>query len=280
MGLPPFSGQLKAGQASPSDQSVPPIARDTSVSSSEAPDASMSPTPHSFKVGDKVKVVKATDTGRCMWVQSMEDCIGNEYVIDRIGDWKVHLKGVNWGIPLSSLAPAEYKPEVGDVVEFEYKGTKYQGLIFQTSSHKSFELPVAYFTMDGQYCDWVRSNAHRIQNLVKTGHIVGNVNTDNYMSIAKAYFSRTFSPDPDKSYEENQKAWVEFHGIKVGSKVKVTRTVESKENGWCRETDLSAMVGIVYKVGWIYPSNGFSLHMVDSRVGNGMDVPYFALEPA
>ena len=86
----------------------------------------------------------------------------------------------------------------------------------------------------------------------------------------------TFTPDPDKSYAENQAAWVEFYGLEKGSKLKATRGYSTNEGGYFGTGQ--DKTGVLYAFEWDQSSSGIYLQ----RIGDTGSTyyPYFALEPA
>jgi hypothetical protein len=78
------------------------------------------------------------------------------------------------------------------------------------------------------------------------------------------------------TYAEQQAKWVEFYGLKDGSKVKVVREYKSKEGGFTLppiKTD-AEYVGIEVVV------SSVCLQSIDIEMGDrGNSFPYFVLEP-
>jgi hypothetical protein len=102
----------------------------------------------------------------------------------------------------------------------------------------------------------------------------GNMHNWHLDSLAPAPL--TYTADPDKSYEENQAAWVKFHGLEVGSKVKVVRKFEDDEDGckcrawnaWDWKAEQQGEILVIYSV------------RSDCIWFDSGRYPYFALEPA
>ena len=96
--------------------------------------------------------------------------------------------------------------------------------------------------------------------------------------MAQPTKSATSSEDaPDKSYAENQAAWVAFHGLKVGSKVKVVRKFEANEGGF-KGSRWDYCSGKANRQGTVISINGISSYHL--LLKGGSSYPYFALEPA
>ena len=77
-----------------------------------------------------------------------------------------------------------------------------------------------------------------------------------------------------KSYDERQAEWIERNGIKVGSRVRVTRAAESGEDGWPYSwfSVMSSEINEPRKVDFVDKKHGITL------VGSWC-FPYFVLEP-
>lgn len=88
----------------------------------------------------------------------------------------------------------------------------------------------------------------------------------------------TFTPDPDKSYAENQAAWCKFYGVTNSSQVKILRLAEKGEGDWnglCAVSDTS-LIGEIVPISLLYAgSDGISL----GGRGSACHLPYFCLEP-
>jgi transcription antitermination factor NusG len=84
------------------------------------------------------------------------------------------------------------------------------------------------------------------------------------------------APTLTGTYEERQKQWLEYHGLKVGSKVKVVRKFKEDEDGCdCMESsEKDDAVGSVFTVIEIRET-----YIVVSRLKDNC-FPYSALEPA
>ena len=84
-----------------------------------------------------------------------------------------------------------------------------------------------------------------------------------------------FYPVPEPTYAERQAQWVKENNVKVGTKVRVTRTFTENEDGSrCWEyDDLVGMSGVVGEYGIASHNLG-----VDMSDGSFRAVPYFALE--
>lgn len=74
------------------------------------------------------------------------------------------------------------------------------------------------------------------------------------------------------TYDEQQEQWIKYHGLKVGSKVRIVREADANENGWDNT--------------WPGTSVGTEMTITDNRGDKGLFTdrycayPYFALEPA
>lgn len=85
---------------------------------------------------------------------------------------------------------------------------------------------------------------------------------------------------PASSYADRQAAWVEEHGLKIGSKVKVTRKAEDREDGWpvCWSFSMDSLVGNEYEIVGLDASTGVQLPGAEAIFGK-WNLPYFVLEP-
>jgi len=101
---------------------------------------------------------------------------------------------------------------------------------------------------------------------------------DNFAGYVSAKYLAlaSFAPNPDASYAENQKAWIEYYKIDEESRLKVVCKFERQEGGfdgtvWDCPDSKEAMQGKAYNV-----------ERIDSGhiVLYGNYFPYFALEPA
>ena len=84
-----------------------------------------------------------------------------------------------------------------------------------------------------------------------------------------------FYPAPEHTYAERQAQWVKENNVKVGTKVRVTRTFTEDEDGSCcwAHDDLVGMTGVVI-------DDCIASHnlVVDMSYGSARVIPYFALE--
>jgi hypothetical protein len=92
----------------------------------------------------------------------------------------------------------------------------------------------------------------------------------------------TFTPDLALSYAENQAAWIEFHGLKVGSKVKVVKKFKQNEQGfdglaWDAGNSKMASQGKIMSIKRIDDN---CIVLIGQGTNAGNYYPYFALEPA
>ena len=101
-----------------------------------------------------------------------------------------------------------------------------------------------------------------------------SLNTIYPFSDGHNYYS-LFYPAPEPTYAERQAQWVKENNIKVGTKVRVTRTFTEDEDGssCCTHNDLVGKTGVVIRNGIDSRSLG-----VDMNDGSFRAVPYFALE--
>ena len=238
-----------------------------------------------FEVGDEVVVVKKVTSSTCTWLPEMDKCIGESgKVTQTCNDGTVKIGSLSqYWFHVSALAPAQYKPEAGDVVEFEYKGTEQNGVVYQSCCSSKGDLDVSYSGEDYGYHTGIKD----VKNCRKIGHIEEATKVDCISSVrrlSKAYFS-AFTPDPSLPYAERQAKWVKHHGIKVGSKVKVVRDWSNLENGCSTITGsdnnphkaLAVKDRAVGKIDSI-AYEAFNVRMASKYDGN-LQYPYFALEP-
>ena len=167
----------------------------------------------------------------------------------------------------SSVVP-KYEPTVGDVVEFEYRGTTCKGLIYLDSDFSIMpELENGYWCSSG-------ASFHEAENLLKVGHTdtipEGRLEFYEAWDIAKAYFD-------DRPYAERQAEWVADNNIKVGSMVKVVRAFKDYENGF----------GAVYGSAKLDLGKTLTVSLLESydetlsmiKLDSCNCHPYFVLEP-
>lgn len=109
-----------------------------------------------------------------------------------------------------------------------------------------------------------------LENGQRTQHVKA---TFDYRSLVCAIIRKK-----QPTYAERQAAWVKEHGIKPGSKVRVIREAESKEDGWRNtwERPMSGSVGETLTVALIAPGN----NGIQLQENVGFVFPYFVLEPA
>jgi len=163
----------------------------------------------------------------------------------------------------------EYEPCVGNVVAFEYKGYTCRGLIYRSETGRVRLIS----DWENQHYSVSDYDYSLITNLQKSGHT--DKMPDSYLEydeaaeIAQAYFS---TPVFTGSYSERQTAWIKHHGLKVGSKVKVTRGFKSGEDGfwWNTSEAKDFLVGKELEI------NGIGTEEI---LIAGQYVPYFVLEP-
>ncbi len=169
---------------------------------------------------------------------------------------------------------AEY--ELGDVVECEWEGKSGKGIVF---NHDNGELCITDY---GDFGKWV-VRVRKAENITKIGHASVMPTKKMYYreanEFAKAYFS---TPTFTGTYAERQEQWIEHHGIKVGSKVKVVRKFDTGDDGWKHtrfdfNTEKEKMQGTVCYI------NNIAHDFINIKVrknGTPYSFPYFALEPA
>jgi len=242
-----------------------------------------SPSSPAFKVGDEVTFISVSFgadsdlVGKTGIVKAIYDD-GEVTVTAEKGEWIVRIKD------LIALAPATYTPRAGDVVEFEY-----------TCSRGTFDA-VGLVSLDGSMVKVWHNGEQRIcqgslndsskKNFRKIGssEITASTSFAEAEAIAKAYFAKAdkpqFTDDPDKSYADNQAAWIKRHGLKEGDKVRVVREFKSYEGDcgaqrWDESSVKSDMQGgtfviesFEYSKVWLYSADDIECF------------PYFALEPA
>lgn len=139
--------------------------------------------------------------------------------------------------PVATEPPSEYKPSVGDVVEFEYcRPADSRGIVFV---EKDGRICITRYTSGGPHqgtgyhpC----TPSLQYKNVRKIGSCnltLEGLDGHKAQMLAKAYFSKpTFTADPDKSYAENQEEAVKFYGWVKGSKVRVMRKFKDREGGF------------------------------------------------
>lgn len=184
--------------------------------------------------------------------------------------------------PISPTSqPDTYSPQVGDVVEFEYKGMTCQGLIFQHRKDlaivSNFDHEDYYTFSHGTSFGIAMETIRKIgeTNLVKARHA-----HDEVIRIAEAYFAQPkFTADPDKSYAENQAAWVAFYGLEVGSKVKVIRPYDNDEGGCTAGAADQSWIDDMGEIGLVTELEPRCIKARHTDKGT-YNHPYFALEPA
>lgn len=171
-------------------------------------------------------------------------------------------------------SPSDYIPKEGDVVEFEYGGEKLKAIAYMEKSMGLCIMDNANGQTDGGgYNRILRKHPKIVFRKIGEVDTTGITRYQDARKKAKAYFSNTFTPDPDKSYAENQAAWIEFHGLKVGDKVKVMLTCEGCSNGW----GMSYVSGMERHIGRTVTIEAF--RDVNGILANSAYWPYSSLEP-
>lgn len=82
-------------------------------------------------------------------------------------------------------------------------------------------------------------------------------------------------------YARLQDMWIEVNGIKVGSRVKVTRKTKNFESGWGTgwTEDMDATVGKVGCVRWVGKDDNGGIYIEINNYGRAC-YPFFVLAPA
>lgn len=159
---------------------------------------------------------------------------------------------------------ASPKFKVGDVVSFDWDGGSLVGIVAPDGD-------IAAHHTDGSEGSFGPSIT---SNIRPTGQNIAGLSTWSETLEALPSIAH-FTPDPSQSYAERQKAWVEFHGLKVGSKVKVVRRAEDQEDGWILDwlSNLDLLVGTEVVIQQIMLA---TIKLDKAEQGY---VPYFVLEP-
>jgi hypothetical protein len=115
----------------------------------------------------------------------------------------------------------DYKPQPGDVVEFEYNGKRHKGLIYSGTGYEEVAVIHKEIGKDARYF-WCRASYGAYTGMLKIRHtdtVPSNaLDFDEAEEIAKAYFS---------------------HPFKVGDRVKIARKPKENEPnyGWVGPMD-------------------------------------------
>ena len=126
---------------------------------------------------------------------------------------------------------------------------------------------------------WFASNVETLSRLVleeQPKELLG-FDSNNAVHAFKTAFQNhaLFYPAPEPTYAERQAQWVKENNVKVGTKVRVTRTFTEDEDGSCcwAHDDLVGMTGVVI-------DDCIASHnlVVDMSDGSARVIPYFALE--
>lgn len=125
------------------------------------------------------------------------------------------------------------------------------------------------------YHFWLKSMDRLIGLEFTIGYVEDNScnDIDNEYAFPKACLEPIF----EGSYEERQAQWIKFHGIKVGSKVKVVRKFNKDEGGFTKTSNQnkSDAVGDSYAVDCI----GSNVIWLETGIVCSKGFPYFVLEP-
>ncbi len=229
----------------------------------ESPKTTDSPSsPSVFKVGDKVLIVGKV----------YETTTGKEGVVTRVflhGSVWVTVAGNEFSYNPPDLRHADYKPAVGDVVEFERGNKKCKGIIYRyypEGFHIRMSLPDGgSYGMGALPSDLFKKIDH-VDFVPDEATCCANLDKD-----AKAYFSEQ-SFTPTGTYAERQKQWVEHYEIKVGSKVKVVRDSDGEKDWADTGLNLNGVIGTCYTVSSID-------HYGIGVKGHNYYLPYSSLEP-
>ena len=164
--------------------------------------------------------------------------------------------------PISATTP-DWKPAVGDVVEFDkyYGDTK--GIVFSPSKWNEL-ISIACETGG-----WCSSPPMQMRKVGECELLKGGEKEVSFaIGVAKAYFAQ---PTFTGTYEERQKQWIEHHGLEKGDMLEVVRDFEDNAdgyNGTCK-----------YDIGHQGRFSGGGHSKDGIRVGDARWFPYFALEP-
>ena len=164
----------------------------------------------------------------------------------------------------------DYTPAVGDVVEFKYGDKMLKAIVYMDDNY-GLSLIDNTRICNGEGCFRVMEDCNGIK-FRRIGKI--DVELTHYSktrSFAKAYFAK---PTFTGSYNERQKQWIDFHGLKVGDQVKVVRKFAKNEDGY---------IGSSWDSGDKTLRQGkiMTIQRIDSdRIALDSNYwPYFALEP-
>ncbi len=225
-------------------------------------------------------------------------CVGDEVVNDKQGwaakvvevDVKLNriklkqnasawydLDNTSFTVVRHAPVKAEYKP--GDVVEFEYRGVICEGMMFINYCES---YGVAFEWKDTYIWECTDAIVGGFRKIGHTEHKVGEGggSCNDAINTAKAYFSPTFTG----TYAERQEQWIEHHGIKVGSKVKVVRKFEEGADGsvcmaWDSTQAKAGKQGRTCYIRTIHNREIVLCSIKGETQGCGI-FPYTALEPA
>lgn len=190
------------------------------------------------------------------------------FVIKRICNDGIHELVDGSYCPEEMLRHADYRPEVGDVVEFGGESGTQKGIIYLHSVNKLLVAGPGIWYVD------VISNIRKIGHVRDMDGVRDCATAD---SFAKAYFLEQSEP---KSYADQSRAWVKLHKVMTGSKLKVIGKWEKGEGGFTAGTpwddlpEKAAMQGKICKV--VCVTDKYVNVKLNGHVGT---FPYFVLEP-
>jgi hypothetical protein len=167
-----------------------------------------------------------------------------------------------------------YTPQVGDVVEFRgYTGLIKKGIVFK--ANWGF-----YKNCDGIVYGYGWDKLEDCREIKKIGHTncLDGFQDDSRRTYdtTKQYFS---TPTFAGTYAERQQQWIDYHGVKVGDKVKAVRKTEEYQDGslcgaWNSGVTKANMFGETCTI------RGFQDRCVEVQGDvDWFGYPYFALEP-
>jgi hypothetical protein len=169
----------------------------------------------------------------------------------------------------SAISP-DYEPVAGDVVESAGK----IGLLFECEGEMKWicrDIEEEYSLIKNYYNFLFLGESC----LGVTSKVVARIESPplDWEQAGKAFIAYFSKPTFTGSYEEQQKQWVEHHGLKVGSKVKVVRKAEDYEGGYGHpySEGKDKNIGDVSEITNI--ANGYICLL-------GWCFPYMVLEPA
>lgn len=160
-------------------------------------------------------------------------------------------------VSVATDSTADYVPHDGDVVRLKYKSKSVKAIIFTDKDDDRIAL---FDNTKWDYFPGVKDC--EMVKVDETDLFIGEIGISAALIRAKAYFAKAkaFTPDPGKSYADNQAAWVEFHGLKAGSRVKVVRK-ETDSVPWNINGRMDATIGMT---GTMFEAGIYSLRVAFS----------------